>query len=458
MTRFEVADHFGEGLTGPVDPAHGMRPGGVRLHGMADDDVDDMAQALPHAPRAMERPGEAGTPGARQLLFTAEEYEARLAAVRRRMVDQGLSGLVVTDPSNIFYLVGYNAWSFYTPQLLFVPLEGSLTFFARDMDARGAKRTTWLPEVDIVGYPERYVQRPHIHPFDWVAFALRQRWEVSRAATGCVGVEMDSHFFSVRGFRALSTGIPEWRFVDCFELVNWVRAVKSPAELDLMRAAARVTEAAMDAAIAAIEPGARQSDVAAAISGVQIRGVAETWGDYPAIVPMLPTGESADTPHLTWSDRVIAEHDAVVVELAGVHHRYHVPLARTICLGAPSREILAVTEVVAEALEVVLDEIEPGVPLARLSYTWDRILAKYGLEKPSRLGYSIGVGFPPDWGERTMSIRREDDQVLAPGMTFHLICGMWMTGYGYEVSESLAVTESGCEVFTDVPRTLLRKG
>jgi Xaa-Pro dipeptidase len=172
---------------------------------------------------------------------------------------------------------------------------------------------------------------------------------------------------------------------------------------------------------------------------------------------MLPTGRSADTPHLTWSDRVLREGDSVVVELAGAHRRYHVPLARTVMLGTPPSDLLLLEEAVAAGLQAVLDVSAAGVPVRELSRAWNLTLAQYGLEKPSRLGYSIGIGYPPDWGERTISIRSEDETVLAENMTFHLICGMWMTGYGYEVSESIRVTGTGVETFTSFPRQLVRK-
>ena len=423
----------------------GMRPGSEQ---------GGAGQAVRSRPQPT--PGEVDTIGAQNLGFSPEEYLARIAAVRGRMSDQGLSALIVTDPANIYYLTGYNAWSFYTPQLLFVPSSGPLTLFLRDMDARGASHTSWLPPEDIVGYPERYVQRPHIHPFDWVAFALRQRWEVARASSSPVGVEMDSHFFSPRAFRALVNGVPEWRLVDSFELVNWIRAIKSADELALMHRAAEVTSAAMDAALGTVGQGVGQHEVAAAISAAQARGSGTSWGDYPAIVPLMPTGESADTPHLSWTDRTFAADESVSIELAGVHRRYHVPLARTAVVGRPKQELVRLEGVVAEALAAVLDVAAPGVPTAELARTWNRVLARGGLEKPSRLGYSIGIGYPPDWGERTISIRTEDDQILEAGMTFHLICGMWMNGYGYELSESILVTDSGVDTFTDFPRELIR--
>lgn len=392
------------------------------------------------------------------MLFSQEEYDARLAGVRARMARQGLSALLVTDPANLYYLTGYNAWSFYTPQVLFVPADGPMLLFTREMDAGGATRTSWLPPENVVGYPERYVHRPHLHPYDWVAFALRERHLIAPAAAGCVGLEMDSHFFSPKAYRSLVNAVPEWTLVDCFELVNWVRAVKSPAELELMRKAARICNGAMEAAVESIAVGVRQCDAAAAISSAQIAGVDGIGGDYPAIVPMLPTGEAADTPHLTWSEERFEAGQAVVVELAGAYHRYHAPLARTVVLGPPSDRLAKLADAVADGLDAVLTEVQPGVPVHELARAWNRTLAKYGLEKPSRIGYSIGIGYPPDWGERTISLRSEDETILAENMTFHLIGGMWMDNYGYELSESIRVSPDGVEPLTSFPRELLQKG
>ncbi|MEO9328044.1 M24 family metallopeptidase [Gordonia aurantiaca] len=391
-------------------------------------------------------------------LFTDSEYEQRLTRVRERMDRQGLTAIIVTDPANIFYLIGYNAWSFYTPQMLFVPIEGDMVFYAREMDARGAHRTTWLPDDQIVGYPESYVHRPHVHPFDWVAWSLRQRHLIAPASRGgCVGLEMDSHFFSPKAYRALVNAIPEWKLVDCFELVNWVRSVKSEAEVELMRHAGEVCTEAMQAAIDTIDVGVRQCDAAAAISQAQITGTPDYGGDYPAIVPMMPTGAAADTPHLTWHQGTFVSDEAVVIELTGAHNRYHCPLARTVSLGTPHKDLDYVANATAEGLENVLEAIRPGVATKELASTWNWTLAKYGLEKPSRLGYSIGIGYPPDWGERTISIRSEDETILETNMTFHIVCGMWMDNYGFELSESVRVSPTGVECFTSFPRKLIRK-
>lgn len=373
------------------------------------------------------------------------------------MADQGLSALIASDPANLYYLTGYNAWSFYTPQFLFIPAAGDMLLIAREMDANGAFRTAWLPRENILGYPETYVHRADRHPFDWVGQAMRDRGVVEPAAGGQIGLDLDAHFFSPKAYLSLVEALPEWTFVDSYELVNWVRSVKSPAEIQLMRAAGAVTTSAMLAAFEHVRVGARQCDVAAAISSAQFSGTPEFGGDYPAIVPMMPTSEAAGTPHLTWSDQPFVEDDSVVIELAGAHQRYHVPLARTVNLGHASSQLRNVAGASGEGLEAVLETIRPGVLVHDVVTVWDATILKYGLVKPSRIGYSIGIGYPPDWGERTISLRTEDETVLQENMTFHLICGMWMENYGYEVSESLRVTADGVETFTKLPRELIER-
>ena len=216
---------------------------------------------------------------------------------------------------------------------------------------------------------------------------------------------MDAHFFTPKGYRSLVNALPEWTLVGCFQLVNWVRAIKSPAEIQLMRQAAVFTNLAMHAAQDAIEVGARQCDVAAAISQAQILGTEEIGGDYPAIVPMLPTGESADIPHLTLNDEKLQSDQAMIVELAGAYRRYHVPMARTFMPGTPSPQLVHLAQATDHALSAALETVAPGTPVQELSQVFNRTLFKYGYEKASRIGYSIGVGYPPDWGERTISLR-----------------------------------------------------
>ena len=403
-----------------------------------------------------------------EAVLEGAELDRRLAAVRESMRERGFDGLVVADPANIFYLTGYNAWSFYTPQIFYVPLAGAPVLAMREMDALGAHRTALRYGDDVLGYPETTVHRPDTHPMVWVAEQLRARGYADGASgpgSLRIGFEGDAHFFAVRSYLALRDGLPEWDLVESRELVNWVRLVKSDFEISQMRKAGLVASAAMRAAVEAIREGRPLNELAAEVLAAQARGVPAVGddpatladGDYPAIVPMFMYGEGADTPHLTWTAERMAKNEAVSIELTGVHHRYHAPLARTVSLGAPTRELDRLAGATVEGLNAALEALRPGNTSADVHAAFDRVLRRHGLEKKSRLGYSIGVGFPPDWGERTVSLRAGDDTVLEENMTFHLIAGMWMTGYGFEASESARVAPGGADVFTSAPRELIVK-
>ena len=388
------------------------------------------------------------------LPFERDEYDDRLRRVRERMAERGLGCLIATDPANMNYLTGYDGWSFYTPQCVVVPLVGDMRLFTRQMDANGARLTTFLGNDEIHGFPDDFVQQRDRHPMDWIADELARHGVLDGTP---VGLEMDAYFFTPRAYESLRARAPGVEFADAEELVNWVRAVKSPAEIEMMRAAAKIAERVMRAGIDAIEPGVRQCDAVAAIYDAQVRGTQEMGGDYPAIVPMLPTGEGTSTPHLTWTDDPFVPGEATILELAACRRRYHCPIARTVFLGEPPRKLVETAAITVEGLDVALGAVRPGATCEQVEAAWREHIARHGLEKSSRIGYSVGIGYPPDWGEHTMSLRPGDATVLEPGMAFHMILGMWMDDWGFEASETFVVTGSRAECLCSFPRELTVK-
>ncbi|MCB9948302.1 MAG: M24 family metallopeptidase [Rhodospirillaceae bacterium] len=387
--------------------------------------------------------------------FERGDYQDRLAKTRTRMADAGLELLLVTDPANMHYLTGYDGWSFYVPQLVAVTVEaGDPVWIGRGIDANGARVTTFLDDGDIYGYDDDYVQTPDRHPMNFVADVLRGRGWDRRV----IAVEMDSYYFSARGFEALRHDLPNAAFRDARELVNWVRAVKSDKEIALMQRAGRIMDRVMDVAVDAVSPGVRQCDAVAAILQAQVAGVDDFGGDYTSIVPMLPTGAGTATPHLTWTDEPFREGEATIMELAACHRRYHCPQARTVFLGRPPQRLADAAAAVVEGLNAALDAVRPGVTCGEVEGAWRNAIAKSGLVKESRIGYSTGLNYPPDWGEHTMSLRPGDRSVLQANMTFHMIPGIWQDDWGIEISECFRVTETGAEPFATTPRQLFVKG
>ncbi len=389
--------------------------------------------------------------------FSLAEYTDRMMRVQSVLADRDVAALVVCDPANLYYLTGYNAWSFYTPQCLVVPAEGAPHLFARAMDAQGAHYTAALGPHHVHGYPEHLIHRPDLHPFDWIAEQAVDLGVLPSGPGSRILVELDSHFFSARGYIALQEGLGGVGIADSAELVNWVRLVKSPAEQDMLRYAGQIAEHTMLTALGAIEAGRRQNDIVADIQHAQTAGLEGIGGDYPAIVPMLPTGATAGTPHLTWSDRVMRYGEAATIELAGVYQRYHAPLARTVSLGKPPAHLVDCAAAVSEGYAALAEELRPGRTSHDVHTAFTTAINRHGLSKESRIGYSIGIGYPPDWGERTVSLRTGSETVLQAGMAFHVILGMWMDGWGYETSEPVLITEHGPERLTSVPGGLTIK-
>ena len=385
-------------------------------------------------------------------LFQETEYLERIRNTKKRMTDAEIDVLIVSDPANMNYLTGYDGWSFYVPQAVVVSLEAEQPMWiGRGMDANGARHTTFLKEDHIIGYPDDYVQSTVKHPMNFVAEQIRRKGWHNRT----IGVEMDAYYFSARGFVELQKDLPQANFKDGNLLVSWVRITKSDPEIEYMQQAGKICEKVMQTALDKLSPGVRECDAVAAVYQAQMSGTAEFGGDYPAIVPMMPTGEKTSAPHLTWTDEPYENEQAVNLELAACRHRYHAPLARTAYLGQnPPDKLTRLAELTVEGLNLTLGAIKPGMFCEEVEMVWRKHIAKAGLEKESRIGYSMGLNYPPDWGEHTASLRPGDRTVLAPNMTFHMILGMWMGNYGFECSESFRVTQNGCETLADFPRKL----
>ncbi|HET7626897.1 MAG TPA: M24 family metallopeptidase [Bacillales bacterium] len=385
------------------------------------------------------------------LPFDLAEYAARLEKVKGAMETKGVDVLCITNPSNMNYLSGYDAWSFYVHQLLVVLKEEHQPYWiGRRQDANGAKLTTWLDEHHIIYYPDDYVQSKIKHPMDFVTGILRS-WGRHRDR---IGFEMDNYYFTGRCYEQIKIGIPDARILDTTTLVNEVRMIKSHKEIAYMRNAARIVEKAMDTGVKAIRAGERENEVVAKIYHAQLSGTEQFGGDYPAIVPLMPSGVKTSAPHLTWTDSRYGENDLVILELAGCYRRYHAPLARTVKIGMPNERERTITETVKEGIHEVLQMIKPGVTCSEAAAVWRNVIAKHGIEKHDRLGYSVGLSYPPDWGEHTASIREGDDTVFQPNMTFHFIPGIWQDDCGIEISETIVITENGCETLANYPREL----
>ena len=391
------------------------------------------------------------------LPFTSAEYAQRLARVRAAMAEAGVTTLVTVDPSNMAWLTGYDGWSFYVHQGVIVGPDGDPVFWGRKMDAMGALRTCYMAEDQIVAYPDNYVMSTERHPMDHLAGVLAERgW-----ANGRIGVEMENYYYSARAHMVLDAAVPG-TLVDATSLVNWQRAVKSQTEILFMRRAARIVERMHSVAREMMAPGLRKCDVVAEIQRTAIRGAEHEGvtfgGDYAAIVPLVPTGKDATAAHLTWNDKPFETGAGTFFEMAGCYRRYHAPLCRTVYLGTPPAEMRRAEEALLEGIADGIDAARPGNTAGDVARAFYAALNRHGVQREGRAGYPIGLSYPPDWGERTFSIRPEDETVLEADMTFHFMPGLWTDDWGLELTEPLLVRDGGAaECLASVDRALVVK-
>lgn len=378
------------------------------------------------------------------LPFTMSEYGRRLRELRERIGRDGYNAVLIATPENICYLTGFESPGYFAFEGLLVPLEGEPVMIPRQLEDSGVQARTWIE----LSHP--YVDDQD--PMDKVVQVIEQYGYAGRR----IGYERDSWFFTASQQDRLFRGLPDTRFSDCSGIVEEGRLIKSEPEIEMMRRAARFAEAGMQAGIAAVAEGVAENEIAAEIHHAMFRA----GGEWPAISPFVASGHRGSIGHATWEDRSIDRGKLVFLEVGGCLKRYHAAMMRTCFVGDPPPEVLDAAETVLAAQRASIDAIKPGMSLGDVDAVSRRLIAeacpRFAGTQMTRSAYSIGIAFPPDWGEgHIMSIRHEDPRVLRPNMTFHNIPWVQIPGTGgIGFSETIRVTEDGCEVLTKLDRKL----
>lgn len=374
------------------------------------------------------------------LPFPMSEYEGRLRNVRMQMAARGIDALMVTSPENIFYLTGFETTGYMCYQALFVPLESEPFMVTRILEDTGVQALSWVE-----------YSRPHIDGYDPLV-RTREALEEFRLHNRRIGFERDSWFLTAPQQEKLFALCAEASFVDCSGLVEGVRLIKSERELEKIRQAARYAEAAVAAGIAAAAEGVTDNHISAAMHYAMI----DAGSDYPAVQPYVATGARSAVGHATWCGRTLQKGDCVFLEPAGCKHRYHAALMRTGFIGEPGPRAREAEKIILEAVEATLAAVKPGAIAAEVDAANRSIISRnqIGLRQLARSMYSIGLAFAPGWDEGNIfSCHPDERRELQPNMVFHMIPWALVPGeFAMGLSETIRVTETGCEIITRFPR------
>ncbi|MEP7064173.1 MAG: Xaa-Pro peptidase family protein [Betaproteobacteria bacterium] len=377
-----------------------------------------------------------------EMAFPESEYAARLARTRVAMARADVDVLVVHSLPDICYLTGFQTPLSDWYSCAIVPMEGEpvLQVCDHELAAMNTYVRTLLPVL--------------WESMDAAVLELGAYLRHVGAATARIGLVCRRPGLTPYTREHLRQELPGATFTDVSDLVPRIRAIKSPAEIACMRNAAQLSGLGMTAAIAAVRDGATENDVTAAA----MQAIVAAGGEYFSIDPIVRAGRRSGVTHATAKRGVIRPGDAVFMEIGGVYQRYCAPLLRTAVIGPPPEALRRLGDVSLRAMEMLLANLVPGRSMGDVASAAMQALA--GLDAAVRMrgyfGYSVGIGFPPSWVERSVEIAEGRTDVLVPGMIFHLHRALRIPGVvGVAFSETATITESGHELLTAFPRELL---
>lgn len=366
-------------------------------------------------------------------------YAERLSRLQADIRQRGLAGVLLFDPENLFWLTGYQTIGYFTFHATWVGADSPPVVIARIVNRDLALACPTIAAFDAI-----------IDTADPVATlaAFLDR----TAGSASVGIETASRYLTVADHRRLGASA-HCSLVDWGGVIETWRPAKSELEIECMRRAARAAEAGLEAAIAAVAVGRTENDLAAAMFEANIRAGSEYLGHPPLVV----AGETTALCFAMWRRREIRRGDVVLLEAAGCVDRLHAMLSRPVVVGTPTPEHVAVADALQGVLEAAVEAIRPGLTAGEVDRRCRSVVEQRGLGEyfRHRAAYGIGIGFPPNWSEgHIYAIRPDDPLVLEPGMTFHVIPTVFKERFGMCFSDSVLVTDSGCELLTDFPRRL----
>lgn len=372
------------------------------------------------------------------LPFSMEEYKTRLNNVREAMGQRGYDLLMSFTPENMYYLTGYSTIGYYTYQCLLIPLDGEPMTITRHLETDNVQHQTWVECTADYRDEEDPVE------------VTRNALVGMDLAEANIGIEMNCWWLTVDSFLQLQKALPQAKFKDCTGLIEQYRIIKSPAEVEYIRQAAKAAGSGTRAAIEATHEGATDGDIAIAAHAGQIRAGSE----YVAAPVFVPSGPKSGLAHATWEGRRLQKGDVIFYEIGGSVKRYHAGSMRSAVIGEPGDRARRAAEASVAGLRAALEVLGPGITAGEAdAAARDTIAAAgFGEYHHHRLGYHIGIGYPPTWTERgVFSLNKGVQDELKPGMVFHLVPAILIPGVGgLGNSETVLITETGNEVLTDV--------
>lgn len=379
------------------------------------------------------------------LHFSRSEFNQRIDRVRSRMAEEDLDGMLMFAQESMYYLTGYDTFGFCFFQCLYLGSDGSLALLTRSADLRQAQHTSIIDDIRI--WTDEKGARP--------ADQLKAMLESLGAGGKRLGVEYNSHGLTAFHGKALDSALDGFCvLLDASELVSRQRVVKSAEELQYVREAGVLGDAALRAGVEATSAGADEGDILAAIQSEVFRG----GGDYPGNEFIIGSSQDALLCRYKSGRRKLDEDDQLTLEFAGVFRHYHAALMRTLIVGTPSPQHLEMHAACVDALRACEASMVPGSTPGAVFDAHARVMddAGFNAHRLNACGYSLGAKFTPSWMDWPMFYHGNDVE-LQPGMVFfaHMILMDSVSGAAMTFGQSYILTKETPEPLSAIPSDLI---
>ncbi len=377
-------------------------------------------------------------------------FEDRAVELQRRMADEHVDVMLLSDPDSIYYISGYWGYlgvEFGRPTLIVVPQTGDCAIVTPLMESGMASNMTWIQ--DIRKWEDGV-------DGEW-ASPLREL--LAKYMHGSLAIERLRMPALVSEF--LRSEFVKAKFVDGSRMLGEMRMIKSPDEIAVMRQAGQVAVAMTQAAEGVIAEGVPEYEVALAVIAGGTRKAAEflSPGDEDRFISptihnlqILQSGRDTCFVHRRSSVRRLKRGDPIYLCYCGITNfkQYKLGFDREYFVGEVSVEQARAYEITVNAQRAALDNIRPGVTAEDVHLAAEVVYRDAGFDAGYRTGRGIGYSFLEQ-----PELKRSDQTTLQTGMTFAVDGGITVTGrFGTRVGDSVVVTDKGFEYLTPYPKEL----
>lgn len=362
----------------------------------------------------------------------------RLTDLRLRMQQEEIASLLVTNPLNVRYLIGYQSslpsvmqvGHFFDPEVFLLITHDEIFILADSRNSGLFEKTKFNVHVlasapvadEIVHVIHRVI--PHDHT---------------------IGIEYRS--LTYEDGLALKRGLGGYEVVDCSSWIITQRQVKEESELDQLRRAAQMTDEVFTKVLPELVPGVTEYEIAYKIEE-SIRSVGMQLS-FPTIVA---SGAGSAVPHYHTSGKKIVYGDTVLLDFGAVYEGYHADMTRTVFVGEPSTRMRQVYEAVLAAQEEVIRNLHIGMTGDEAYDISGAALGKYAKYFTHSLGHGVGLAI-----HELPSLTARSPHVLTEGMVFTVEPGVYLPGIGgVRIEDLVVMTADGPEVLSQSPKELTK--